>query len=261
MPGSSPARRSPASPGERLLRSAHSVGLYTARRADAARSSRPCASCSVRRGGKVLVSATRRGLAPTSRAEVQVQAECAQVRIEWPLGLLALLLVPLAVARLPRDRAAARALRDPLHEHRGAGRGRPWPAAALALGPAAAARAARADVRARGARPARGARCRSRASRPRSRSRSTSRARCRPTTSSRRGSAPRRRRSAASSTGLPDKYRVGSRHVLVRAVRRGAADARPQARARGAAVRRHGFGQGTAIGDALARSVELLAAA
>jgi hypothetical protein len=63
--------------GERLLRSAHSVGLYTP---DAPTRAQLAAVRVVRarHGGKVLVSATRRGLAAGVRAVVQVQAECAR---------------------------------------------------------------------------------------------------------------------------------------------------------------------------------------
>jgi hypothetical protein len=63
--------------GERLLRVSHSVGLYTKGVPSAAE------LASVRvvrvvRGGRILVSATRRGLAPGVRAAVQVHAECAR---------------------------------------------------------------------------------------------------------------------------------------------------------------------------------------
>ena len=64
-------------PGERLLHSAHSVGLYT----DGVPTAAQLAAVrvvQVRRGGKILVSATRRGLAPDVGAVVQVQAECAR---------------------------------------------------------------------------------------------------------------------------------------------------------------------------------------
>jgi hypothetical protein len=65
-------------PGERLLRSRHSVGLYTAgvpTRGQLA----AIRVVRVTRGGKVLVSATRRaGLAAGVRAMVQIQAECAR---------------------------------------------------------------------------------------------------------------------------------------------------------------------------------------
>lgn len=64
-------------PGERLLRTSHSVGLYTT----GVPTAQQLAAVHVvraRRGGKVLVSATRRGLDPAVRAEVQVLAECAR---------------------------------------------------------------------------------------------------------------------------------------------------------------------------------------
>jgi hypothetical protein len=63
--------------GERLLRSAHSVGLFT----PGAPTRAQLASLRVvrvRRGSRILVSATRRGLAAGVRAVVQVQAECAR---------------------------------------------------------------------------------------------------------------------------------------------------------------------------------------
>jgi hypothetical protein len=63
--------------GERLLSSTHSVGLFT----PGAPTKAQLASVrviAVRRGGAILVSATRRGLAPGVRAEVQVLAECAR---------------------------------------------------------------------------------------------------------------------------------------------------------------------------------------
>ena len=63
--------------GERLLRSDHSVGLYTK---DVPSQAELAAVRVVRvsRGGQILVSATRRGLAAGVRAEVQVHAECAR---------------------------------------------------------------------------------------------------------------------------------------------------------------------------------------
>ena len=65
-------------PGERLLRSRHSVGLYTAgvpTRAQLA----AIRVVRATRAGRVLVSATRRaGLAAGVRAVVQIQAECAR---------------------------------------------------------------------------------------------------------------------------------------------------------------------------------------
>jgi hypothetical protein len=64
-------------PGERLLGSGHSVGIYM----DAMPTKVQLAAVKViraRRGNQILVSATRRGLLPHSvRAEVQIQAECA----------------------------------------------------------------------------------------------------------------------------------------------------------------------------------------
>jgi hypothetical protein len=63
--------------GERLLRSAHSVGLYTADVPTAAQLA-AVQVVHVRRGGKILVSATRRGLSAGVGAVVQVQAECAR---------------------------------------------------------------------------------------------------------------------------------------------------------------------------------------
>jgi hypothetical protein len=64
-------------PGERLLHSAHSVGLYTVGVPTAAQLA-AVRVVHVRRGGKILVSATRRSLAPDVGAVVQVQAECAK---------------------------------------------------------------------------------------------------------------------------------------------------------------------------------------
>jgi hypothetical protein len=64
-------------PGERLLHATHSVGLYT----DGVPSEAELAAVrvvQVRRGAKILVSATRRGIPVGVRAEVQVQAECAR---------------------------------------------------------------------------------------------------------------------------------------------------------------------------------------
>ena len=57
---------------------------------------------------------------------------------------------------------------------------------------------------------------------------------------------------------LPDQVPHRPRDVLVRAVRRRAADARPQARPAGARSSASRSASGTAIGDALARAVELL---
>jgi hypothetical protein len=63
--------------GERLLSARHSVGLYTP---GVPTNAQLAAVHVVRaiRGGRVLVSATRRGLAASVRAEVQIQAECAK---------------------------------------------------------------------------------------------------------------------------------------------------------------------------------------
>jgi hypothetical protein len=64
-------------PGERLLTATHSVGLYT----DGVPTAAQLAAVHVvrvRKGPKILVSATRRGLPVGVRAEVQVQAECAR---------------------------------------------------------------------------------------------------------------------------------------------------------------------------------------
>lgn len=64
-------------PGERLLGSTHSTGLYTS----GVPSAHEMASVHVivvRHGRQILASATRRGLAPNIRVEVQVLAECAR---------------------------------------------------------------------------------------------------------------------------------------------------------------------------------------
>jgi hypothetical protein len=63
--------------GERLLRSTHSVGIYTLAVPTAAQR-HSVRVVRVRRSGKILVSATRRGLDPRVRAAVQVQMECAR---------------------------------------------------------------------------------------------------------------------------------------------------------------------------------------
>jgi hypothetical protein len=63
--------------GERLLRGSHSVGLYTKGVPSTAELA-AVRVVRVVRGGQILVSATRRGLAAGVRAEVQVQAECAR---------------------------------------------------------------------------------------------------------------------------------------------------------------------------------------
>jgi hypothetical protein len=77
IPGSLARTTLACRPGERLLRSAHSVGLFTA---DAPTPAQLAALRVVRarRGNRILVSATRRGLAADVRAVVQVQAECAR---------------------------------------------------------------------------------------------------------------------------------------------------------------------------------------
>jgi hypothetical protein len=64
-------------PGERLLRASHAVGLYSG---EAPPQARPPSVRVVQvvRGGRVLVSATRAGLPPRVRVEVQVHAECAR---------------------------------------------------------------------------------------------------------------------------------------------------------------------------------------
>jgi hypothetical protein len=62
--------------GERLLGTTHGVGLYLETEPTPAQ----LAGVQVvvaRRGGKILVSATRRGLTPSLRAELQVLVECA----------------------------------------------------------------------------------------------------------------------------------------------------------------------------------------
>ncbi|MGZ8688646.1 MAG: hypothetical protein ACXWZP_09485 [Gaiellaceae bacterium] len=63
--------------GERLVHGSHSVGLYTSGVPSAAQLA-AIRVVRVSRGGEILVSATRRGLAPRVRATVQVQAECAR---------------------------------------------------------------------------------------------------------------------------------------------------------------------------------------
>jgi len=64
-------------PGERLLHSSQSVGLYTGT-VPTARELAAVRVVQARRGGAVLVSATRHGLDPEVVAVVQVQAECAR---------------------------------------------------------------------------------------------------------------------------------------------------------------------------------------
>jgi hypothetical protein len=63
--------------GERLLHATHSVGLYTAGVPSVAELA-ALRVVEVRRGAKILVSATRRGIPKDVRAEVQIQAECAR---------------------------------------------------------------------------------------------------------------------------------------------------------------------------------------
>ena len=129
------------------------------------------------------------------------------MRLAWPLALLALVIVPLAVlAYLVLERRRARyAIHytniDVLASV--AATSRPWralvpPVLLLLALTCATAALARPQIQVSVA-----------SEQARSRSRWTCRARCRPTTSSRRGSAPRRRRSGVSSTRIPAKYRVG----------------------------------------------------
>ena len=141
-------------------------------------------------------------------------------------------------ARLSGDRATPGALRDPLHEHRGAGRRRRGRRrAALALPASTGACAARVDVRPGRARATRAADVRrqrgslDRADRRRvgldvGRRRQADAAGCRS------GGSPALSRDSAGEVPR------GARHVLVRAVRGSAADARPRPRPRGAAARR-----------------------
>jgi hypothetical protein len=63
--------------GERLLRSSHSVGMYTPAVPTPAQLA-AIHVIRVTRDGQILVSATRRGLAAGVRVEVQVHAECAR---------------------------------------------------------------------------------------------------------------------------------------------------------------------------------------
>ena len=63
--------------GERLLRAGTSVGIHTERVPSAGELAAVRVVRAVR-GGTVLVSATRRGLAPGVRASVQIHAECAR---------------------------------------------------------------------------------------------------------------------------------------------------------------------------------------
>jgi hypothetical protein len=64
-------------PDERLVRARYAVGLYTDAVPGRARLNSVQVVQAVR-GRQVLVSATRRGLPPQVRAEVQIQAECAR---------------------------------------------------------------------------------------------------------------------------------------------------------------------------------------
>jgi hypothetical protein len=64
-------------PGERLLGSGLSIGLYTPG-APTRGQLTAVRVVRARRGGKILVSATRRGLAAAVRAVVQIRAECAR---------------------------------------------------------------------------------------------------------------------------------------------------------------------------------------
>lgn len=63
--------------GERLLRASHSVGLYTSGVPSTAQLA-AVRVVRVARAGRILVSATRRGIAAGVRVEVQVHAECAR---------------------------------------------------------------------------------------------------------------------------------------------------------------------------------------
>jgi hypothetical protein len=63
--------------GERLLSSTHGVGLYLSTQPTPAQLA-GVQVVAARRGGKILISATRRGLTPSVRAEVQVLVECAR---------------------------------------------------------------------------------------------------------------------------------------------------------------------------------------
>ena len=92
----------------------------------------------------------------------------------------------------------------------------------------------------------------------RSSSSSTRPARCSHATSRRPGSARRSRRHRRSSTALPERLRVGLVTFAGRRQRRRVPDPRPRAVRRSvAAITRWQAGGGTAIGDALARAVEL----
>lgn len=63
--------------GERLLGASHSIGLFT-RGVPSPADLGAVRVVSVTRGRQILVSATRRGLAPGVRAQVQIRAECAR---------------------------------------------------------------------------------------------------------------------------------------------------------------------------------------
>ena len=120
----SPRRRSAAAPGERLLRSAPQRRPLHRGACRRRRSSPPSASCASRGSARARQRDAAAGLPAGRAGRGAGTGGVREVRFEWPLVLLALLIVPLAVAGLPRARAAARPLRRPLHEHRGARRGR-----------------------------------------------------------------------------------------------------------------------------------------
>jgi hypothetical protein len=63
--------------GERLLAARYAIGLYTGDEPPLGKLAAVRVVQAVR-GGRILVSATRRGLPPNIRAEVQVHAECAR---------------------------------------------------------------------------------------------------------------------------------------------------------------------------------------
>jgi hypothetical protein len=63
--------------GERLLRATHAIGIYSATVPPLAQLT-AVRVVQVVRGGRILVSATRRGLPPQTRAAVQIHAECAR---------------------------------------------------------------------------------------------------------------------------------------------------------------------------------------
>ena len=160
-------RRSPAARGERLLRSEPQRRALHRRRADdGAARRRP------RRARRRAADGPRQRDAPRPRPPESAPRcrSTRSVRDEVRLAAGAARAPDRAArgARLPGARAAARPLRGPLHEHRGARRGRGRRAALAALRPAGA-RGVRADLRPRRARPARGPACPSPASRRRSR--------------------------------------------------------------------------------------------